>query len=121
LENSAFFELEFYLLIGVTFIFPTLVYVYMLKKRSISRTHVLFYGIVLIFVAALSVFFLSQLHDIAKLSRSLSDDKLFASELTIALYLVPAIFAGIGINIISHVLIVHLEQAEKAYIREAGK
>lgn len=49
------------------------------------------------------------------------DDKLFASELSIALYLLPAVLAGIGINVVSHILIHHLLDAEKRFDREHQK
>ena len=34
---------------------------------------------------------------------------------TISLYLLPALFAGIGINLVSHVLIYHLASAEHRF------
>ena len=43
------------------------------------------------------------------------DDSLFVSEVRVALYLLPALFAGLGINVISHVLTTHLAQAEKRF------
>jgi hypothetical protein len=54
----------------------------------------------------------------AKLSASFIDDALFASELSLALYLLPALFGGIGINLVSHVLVNHLVQAEKRFKSE---
>ena len=35
-----------------------------------------------------------------------------------ALYLFPATFGGIGVNVISHVLVQHLVEAEKRFARE---
>lgn len=55
---------------------------------------------------------------IAKSSLSGADDQLFSSEVSLALYLLPALFAGIGVNIISHLLISHLEKAEELFDRE---
>ena len=46
----------------------------------------------------------------SKSSPSLADDTLFASELTLSLYLIPALFAGIGINFISDRLIGHVRE-----------
>jgi hypothetical protein len=54
----------------------------------------------------------------AKLTPSLADDKIFVSEVSIALYLLPAMFGGIGINLLSHVLISHLYSAEKRFKKE---
>jgi hypothetical protein len=53
----------------------------------------------------------------AKLSSSMFDDKIFASEISVALYLLPAIFAGTGINVVSHILINHLIEAETRFER----
>lgn len=115
MKDSAFFELEFYSLIVTTFILPMVIYVYMLKKASISRYHVLGYGVILVFLSVLSAFSLSHLHDLSLVTASLADDKLFSSEVSVALYIVPAIFGGVGINIISHVLIDHLQVAERTF------
>ncbi|MBR7799259.1 hypothetical protein [Undibacterium fentianense] len=118
MQESAFFEIEFYVLILLTFLLPIGIYWMMLKKRSISKIHVLAYGIVLVLLSALNVVLLRLLHDIAMKTPSLADEKLFASEISIALYVVPAIFAGIGINIISHVLIEHLKEAERNFSQD---
>lgn len=115
MQESAFFELEFYVLVVATFILPIVIYGYMLKTRSISRYHVLTFGVCLVGLSALNVFLLYHLHDIALASTSLIDEKLFASEISVALYMIPAIFGGIGINLISHVLIEHLKEAEKTF------
>jgi len=49
---------------------------------------------------------------------SLADDALFVSEVRVALYLLPALFAGLGINVISHVLTTHLVAAEKRFAEQ---
>lgn len=113
MPNSAFFVVEFYLIVIITFILPIAIYIYLLKKPAIATTHVLAYGFLLVCISTFNVYLLRQLRDIAKASPNLTDDQIFVSELSLALYILPAIFAGIGINIISHVLIRHLERAEK--------
>jgi hypothetical protein len=52
---------------------------------------------------------------------SLADDKIFNSEFSIALYLLPVLYAGVGTNLISHVLISHLKGAEQAFDEEHVK
>ena len=42
----------------------------------------------------------------------------FLSEISLALYLLPAMFGGIGINVISHILVRHLSEAEDEYRQE---
>jgi hypothetical protein len=48
----------------------------------------------------------------------LIDDYFFASEISVALYLLPVIFASTGTNLISHILIRHLTEAERRFERE---
>jgi hypothetical protein len=67
------------------------------------------------------VFLLQRLEAMSKLSVSLLDDAVFNSEVTIGFYLLPALFAGIGIDVISHVLIRHLDKAQKTFRREHPK
>jgi len=43
------------------------------------------------------------------------DNRLFSSELLVALYLLPALYAGTGINLISHILVTHLAKAERKF------
>jgi hypothetical protein len=47
-----------------------------------------------------------------------SERFIFSSELSMALYLLPAVFAGIGVNLLSHVLIGHLNEAEQKFDQE---
>ena len=93
-------------------------YGYMMWKRSISRKTVLLFGAMLIAIAGVTIFLLQHLADMAKASPSVLDDRFFASGLSIALYLLPVLFAGIGVNIVSHVLIAHLSDAERRFDRE---
>jgi hypothetical protein len=90
----------------------------MMWKKVISRVVVLFLGVILIVVSGIDVFLLRRLAAMAKSSPSLYDDMLFSSEVSVALYLLPLLFAGVGMNIISHVLISHLSDAESRFDRE---
>ena len=117
MTNSAFFEIEFILLVLFSFILPVSIYGYMMWKKAISRLSVLMFGILLIIISGVSVVLLQRLNGIAKISLSYIDNQLFSSEISLALFLLPALFAGIGINIISHLLISHLEKAEKIFDR----
>ena len=113
--RSAFFEIEFILLIFSAVILPIGIYSYMLWKRAISRKSVLFFGFSLIAMGGVSIFLLQRLKVIALTSSSLLDDRIFASEISVALYLLPVLFAGIGVNLISDILIKHLDEAERQY------
>ena len=45
---------------------------------------------------------------------------MFDSEVTVGLYVLPALLAGIGINVTSHVLIQHLTDAQRRFAGEAA-
>lgn len=118
MKESAFLELEFVLLVLFSFVIPALVYGYLYRKRSIARVTVLLLSVCLILMAGLDLALLSVLREIAVHSLSPYDDKIFGGELRIALYLLPATFAGTGVNMISHLLIEHLTRAEKRHDHE---
>jgi hypothetical protein len=118
MPESVFLEIEFVLLVVFSVILPIAIHAYMMWLSAISRKTVLLLGVILIAIAGVDVFLLQQLTELAKLSPSLIDDAVFVSELSVALYLLPALFAGIGINMVSHVLINHLVHAERAFDRE---
>lgn len=113
MDASVFTQLEFWLLMVFSVVFPVGIYWILLSKRVVSKTTVLIFGLVLVGMAGLDVYLLQILAGLAKVSSSLTDDALFSSAVSVALYLLPAMFGGIGINLISHVLVSHLAQAEK--------
>ena len=77
-----------------------------------------FRGFALVFIAGVDVYLIQGLSAAAKLTSSSIDDAVFDSELTLALYAFPALFGGIGVNLISHVLIRHLGDAERKFEKE---
>jgi len=66
-------------------------------------------------IAGAGIYLLQRLAVSSKLSPSLMDDSVLASEISIALYLLPAMIGGIGVNLISQVLLDHLHEAEKQF------
>lgn len=118
MHQSIFIKTEFFLLVLFSLILPIAIYAYMMWKRAISRKTVLFLAIILIVLSGLDILLLQQLKGQAELSPSLIDNVMFSSEMSLALYLLPALFAGVGINVISHLLISHLSQAERRFDRE---
>ncbi|MEP7100138.1 MAG: hypothetical protein ABI781_06490 [Burkholderiales bacterium] len=115
MKASVYLQIEFFLLIAFSVVVPALIFWVMLAKRTISRTAVLLLGLVLIAVAGIDVALLRLLATKAAGSGALIDDNVFASEVSLGLYLLPALFAGIGINLVSHVLIHHLGSAERRF------
>ena len=115
--NHVFLEIEFFLLVAFSFVLPVAIYGFLLKRASISRYAVIALTIVLIAIAGIDLYLLQFLADAAKRTPSAVDDWLFLSQFSIALYLIPAVFAGLGVNLLSHILIDHLHRAESRYDR----
>jgi len=115
MSASVLTEIEFWLLIVFSFVLPVWIYWLLLSKRTIAQTTVLLLGLALIAIAGMDVYLLQVLKSLAKLSPSLADDLVFVSEVSVALYLLPAMFGGVGINLVSHVLINHLHDAERKF------
>lgn len=118
MHHSVFAELRFWVMLTVSVVLPCGIYGALLMKRAVSRTTVLLLGLTLIAVAGLDVYVLQSLAAAARQTPSLADDAVFLSEVSLALYLVPAMFGGIGVNVVSHVLIRHLIEAEKRFLAE---
>src|SRR3954468_3906723 len=118
MNPTVFLELKFWLLVIFSLVLPVAIYWTLLKSRSASRVAVLLLGSALVVIAGIDVYFLQSLSATAKLTPSVTDDAIFASELTLALYALPALFGGIGVNVLSHVLIRHLADAESRFEKE---
>jgi len=116
--NTVFVEVKFWLLVAFSSVVPIFIYFLLLRKRSISRNAVLILGMVLVLLAAVDVYLLRSLQTLAKISPSLADDAIFVSEISVALYVFPILFGGVGVNVISHVLITHLLKAERTFDKE---
>ena len=115
---TGFVELRFWLLVVFSLVLPVGIYALLLVTQSISRLSVMGFGIALVLIAGVDVYLLQTLASVAKNSPSLADDAVFVSELSLALYLLPVVYGGIGVNLISHVLLRHLTEAEKRFDRE---
>ncbi len=118
MSQSVFVELRFWALVVFSLVLPAGLYAGLLATRSISRGAVLAFGVVLVLVAGVDVYLLQTLASLARGTHSLADDALFLSEVRIALYVLPLMFGGIGVNLISHVLLRHLFEAETRFERE---
>lgn len=117
-SNTVFTEMRFWLLVGISFVLPFVIYGVLLKKHAISVATVLVFGFTLVLIAGVDVYLLKSLATLAKHTPSLADDAVFVSEISLALYLLPALYGGIGINIISHILMRHLVEAERKFLEE---
>lgn len=115
---SVFVELRFWVLIVFSVVLPAGIYAALLRTRAISRMAVLGFGVALVLIAGVDVYLLQSLTSVAKITPSLADDAVFRSELSIALYVLPVVFGGIGVNLISHILLQHLSEAETQFDKE---
>lgn len=101
-------QLEFWGVLACSVILPACVFTWMTWKRSLSRVVITLIGFVLVGIAGADAIFLRLLSSKAKATSHILDDKLFASEISIALYIIPLVLAGIGVNLASHVLCNHI-------------
>jgi hypothetical protein len=118
MNTTVFAEIRFWLLVAFSVVLPFSIYGVLLAKRAVSRHTTLFFGFALVLLAGLDVYLLQSLANAARITPSLADDAVFLSEVSIALYLLPALFGGIGINLVSHVLVRHLVDAEAQFERD---
>lgn len=121
MSATVFVELKFWLLVLFSFVAPVAVYTGLLVKRAVSPHTVLVLGLALVAIAALDLYLLQELAAMAGATSSAVDDAVFLSELSVSLYLLPALFAGVGINLISHVLVRHLNEAERSFENERDR
>jgi hypothetical protein len=117
MTQTVFVELEFWLLILFSLVVPPLIIWWLLAVRRISRGHVLMVGLLMVAMAGFDVYLLQILKRESIQTPSTADDVVFNSEITLGLYLLPALLAGIGVNVTSHVLLQHLSDAERNCLR----
>ena len=115
MKENLFLQAEFLMLVAFSVVVPGAIFWYMVARRAISRTAVLALGLVLILVGGVDIALLHLLAGKGMTEANSLGERVFASEISVGLYLLPALFAGIGINLVSHVLIHHLVQAERRF------
>lgn len=118
MADSVFLKVEFYLLIFFSLVLPAVIFATMLLKRALARSIVLLFGMLLLVLAGIDIVLLKKLAWLARTSLSSLDDGFFNSEMSLCLYLLPAFLGGVGTNVISHILIRHLREAEDKFDRE---
>jgi len=118
MNSTIFTEIRFWLLVTSSIVVPFCIYGALYVKRVISRHTVLMFGLTLVMIAGLDVYLLQSLATTATHTPSFVDDAIFVSEIKFALYILPIMFGGVGVNIMSHVLIRHLVMAENKFEKE---
>ncbi|MEO6972753.1 MAG: hypothetical protein ABI135_04930 [Rhodoferax sp.] len=115
MQDTVFVELQFWLLVLISFVVPGVIVWACLTVREVSRNTVLVLGVLLVIIAGFDFYLLQTLARMAKLTPSLAGGAIFDSEITVGLYVLPAFLAGIGINVVSPVLIQQLTDAEERF------
>lgn len=113
MPTTVFTETRFWMLVIFSLMLPAASYGLLHWKRAISRRVMFFFGLALVAIACLDLYLLQSLAALAKLTPSVADDAVFNSELSLALYFLPVMFGGVGVNIVSHVLMLHMAEAER--------
>ena len=114
-DATIFTEVRFWALVLCSLVLPAAIFVTLFVRREFSKTTVLAFGLLLIALAGADIFLLRALARLAQATPSLADDLVFSSELSIALYIFPAAFGTIGLNMVSHVLMHYLKQKEARF------
>jgi len=104
----AWLRLEFWLLVLTSLALPLAMVIHLLRATLVSRWVLLGYACVLIALSGLDIILLKMVAELARASGSLVDNGVFLSEYSLALYLLPLISAGLGINLLSYVITQHL-------------
>jgi hypothetical protein len=120
MNQSVFVELEFWLLVVFSIVVPTGIIWLSLNIRKVSRNHVLAVGLLMVAIAGVDIYLLQALQRRSRETPSTADDVIFDSEITVGLYVLPALLAGIGVNVASHVIIQHLSDAQRQFLRQRG-
>jgi Ni/Fe-hydrogenase subunit HybB-like protein len=118
MSQSVFVEFEFWLLVMFSIVFPAAIIWVCLTIRKVSRNHVLALGLLLVAIAGVDIYLLQALKRRSQETPSTADDLIFNSEITVGLYVLPALLAGIGVNIASYVVIQHLSDAQRRFARQ---
>jgi hypothetical protein len=121
MKDTIFLEIEFVSLVLCSVLLPCGIYAFLLLTKSVSRWAVLGLALLLISLSGVDVVLLQVLAAKSRTTPSLVDDTLFSAEMSVALYLLPAVFAGVGVNLISHLLTSHLGAAEARFERERSR
>jgi hypothetical protein len=110
--DSAFLKGEFFALIATSLLIPVVMFRYLVTRAQIRQAAVLWYAVLLLLLGGADVMLLRRLAIIAHRTPTLFDDAVFASEISVGLYLLPVVAVGIAVNLISHILIDHLKRVE---------
>jgi len=119
--RPVYFEMHLLLLILASIVLPLGIYGFLYSSSVIGRGTVMVFALVLLVIAGADVALLHGLNGRIQEGPLLLYGYLFSEQLATALYVLPAVLAGLGINLMSHVLIHHLNEAEQRFNYERQK
>ena len=119
--TPVYFEMQLLLLILASIVLLLGIYGFLYRRSAIGRGTVMVFALVLLVIAGTDVALLHGLNGRIQEGPLLLYGHLFSEQLATALYVLPAVLAGLGINLMSHVLIHHLNEAEQRFDYERQK
>jgi len=102
-------RMEFWLLVLSSLALPLFMVVHLLRVQGIARRVLLFYAVSLLLLSGIDIILLQDVMALARHSVSLLDDTVFLSEYSLALYMLPLLAAGTGVNLLTFVITQHLQ------------
>lgn len=108
MENSAFLSVQFWTLVIISFVLPCIIFFRFIRKRKCRHAHILLFALLLIALAGTDVLLLRQLESIARKTPDLMDDRVFLSQYSLALYILPLVSGTLGSDLLAYVVTAHI-------------
>jgi hypothetical protein len=106
--DSILIRVELWALILTSIAVPTAIIWHLVRVVRISRAFLIAYSLALMIISGFDLVLIKAIGALAQQTSSLADDRIFVSEYSLALYLLPLISATVGINLLSYTITRHL-------------
>lgn len=108
LTDTILVKAEFWALVATSLALPVAIIWHLVRAVRILRRVLIGYSILLMVVSGLDVILIKAIAVLARETSGLGDDKVFLSEYSLALYLLPLITVGVGVNLLTYTITRHL-------------
>jgi hypothetical protein len=108
LSDTILVKAEFWALVATSLALPVAIIWHLVRAVRILRRVLIGYSILLMVVSGLDVILIKAIALLARQTSDLADDKVFLSEYSLALYLLPLITVGVGVNLLTYTITRHL-------------
>lgn len=112
-SDTVLIKAEFWALVLTSLALPAGILWHLVRVVRISRRVLIGYSIVLMAISGLDVVLIKTIAVLARETTGLADDKIFLSEYSMALYLLPLITAAVGTNLLTYTITRHLRIRSK--------